>query len=111
MPDRLGERQAHEPAQEQVVFQLFAEAALRGDGVEVLDQLGAQEILGRDGLAAPLVIEPIKEGTEILKGPVNYPADLPERVIGRNAVLQRGEKNDRLLPFLISPHADLPMFT
>ena len=100
-----------EPAQKQVVFQLFAEAALRRDGVEVLDELGAQEIFGRDGLAAPLVVEPVKERTEILKGPVNHPADLPQGVIGRYAVLQRGKEDDRLLPLLVSPHAGLPAIT
>jgi hypothetical protein len=111
VPDRLGERQAHEPAQKQVVFQLFAEAAFGRNGVEVLDQLGAQEVLGRDGLAAPFVVEPVKERTEILKGPVNHPADLPQGVIGRYAVLQRGKEDDRLLPLLVSPHAGLPAIT
>ena len=94
VPDRLREGQAHEPAQEQVVFQLLAEAALRRDGVEVLDELGPQEILGRDGLSTPLVIKPVKERTEVPKGAIHHPADIPERVIGRDAVLQRGEQND-----------------
>jgi hypothetical protein len=34
------------------------------------------------------VIDPVKEGAEILKGPIDHPADIPQRVIGWDAVLQ-----------------------
>ena len=52
VPDGFVQIEAHEPAKEQVVLQVFAELALRRDGVEHLDEKSAQEILGRDGGAA-----------------------------------------------------------
>jgi len=88
---------------------LLAQAALRRDGVEVLDELSAQKILGRDGLPAPPVVKAVKQGAEILKRPVDHPADIPERMIRGDAVLQRGEKDDGLLPLLVSPHVFPPI--
>src|SRR5680860_1065585 len=49
VPGSLRELQAHEPAEEQVVFQVFAELALRGDAVQGLQDQGTQETLRRDG--------------------------------------------------------------
>jgi hypothetical protein len=42
MEDRLRERHTDEPAQEKVVAQVLAEAALGGDRVEDLDELCPQ---------------------------------------------------------------------
>jgi len=46
--DRLIERQAHEPAQQEVVAQLLDEAPLGGDRVEDLHKLRPQQVLGSD---------------------------------------------------------------
>ena len=73
--------QAHEPAEEQIVFQVLAEPAFGRDGVEDLQELGPQEILRRDGDPAPLGIEGVEEGAHLTQGPGPPCAGWPQGVI------------------------------
>ena len=95
----------------QVAEAFFAAVRAQAEATKLL----SREHFSVDGTlieaAASLVIEPVKESAELLERPVNHPADLPQGMIGGDAVLQRGEKNDRLLPLFISPHSDLPIIT
>src|SRR5665811_232793 len=105
VPGSLREPQPHERAEEQVVFQVFAELALRGDAVEGLQDQGAQETLRRDGDPTFLGIEGVGQRAHLPQGLIHEAADGAQGVIGRYAVLQALEHDEALLPLFISPHS------
>ena len=86
---------------------MFAEPALRRDGVEDLQDLGPQETFRGDGEAASLAIEGVEEGAHLAQGPIHYSANGAKRVILGDAVLQALEHDEALLLLLISPHEPL----
>ena len=75
MEDRLVHGQADKPAQQQVVGKLLTEAALGGNGVEDLQQLGAQQVLGGDRGPAAGGIERIQGGADLRKGGIDQRSD------------------------------------
>ena len=105
MPDRLVHRQTDEPAQEQVVAELLAEPALGGDGMEDLDELGAQQVLGGDSRATVRGIKGLELGAHLFERSVDHGADRAQRVVVRHDVLERGHDDEPRLPLLVSAHA------
>jgi hypothetical protein len=61
--DRLRERQAHEPARQELVLRVLAEVALGGDCAEDLNKLRAQLHLGGDRGPATLGVERLEGGS------------------------------------------------
>ena len=104
VPDRFVQIEAHEPAKQQVILQVLAELALGRDGIEHLDEKGAQEILGRDGGTAALGVDLVKERRQSGKGLIGHLADGPQGVIFGDTVLQGTEEHKRRLACLFSPH-------
>src|SRR5660398_252755 len=105
VPGSLREPQPHEAAEEQVVFQVLAELALRGDAVQGLQDQGTQETLRRDGDPPFLGIEGVEQRAHLPQGLIHEAADGAQGVIGRYAVLQAREHDKALLPLFISPHS------
>jgi hypothetical protein len=56
--------QADEPAEQQIVIELFHELALRTHRIEGLQQQGPQQLLGRDRRPADVRVEPVEGGRQ-----------------------------------------------
>lgn len=62
--DLVVDGQADEPAVQQAVANLFHQLALAAHGEQDLDEHCAQQILGRDGGAAGVGVDGVKQATE-----------------------------------------------
>jgi hypothetical protein len=99
--DRLVKRQAREPAQQEVVLELFDEAPFGGDRVEDLHELRPQQVLGSDRGSAATGVEGVQGGAHLGERRVDHGADRAQRVIGRHAVLEAAQHDEpRLLLFV-----------
>ena len=88
MPDRLIRRKPHEPAEEQVVFQLLHQHAFATDGIEQLQQQRAQQPLRRNRLAAVLTVDFVEAAIERLQGFVHHCANRTQRMMGRHSFFE-----------------------
>jgi hypothetical protein len=109
IPDRVVHLQAHEPAIQQVVVELFHQLPLAPDRVQHLQQQGAQQLLGRNRGPADARVELGEARREFAQDGVHQRPHRAQRVVGRNAPLHRHVAPHRALVFLIvAAHAHLP---
>ena len=64
IPHRLVYGYPHEPAEQQVVLHLFAQHPLRAHRIEHLQQQGAHEFLGGDGVPPGIRVDGVKQAIE-----------------------------------------------
>jgi hypothetical protein len=100
MPDRIIRAQAHKPAEQQVVVQLLQQQPLGADPVERLQQRGQQQLLGRHRGPTFCGVERAKGGIEPIEGLIRQFPDPPQRMTGRDPLLDRhvGEQGATALP-------------
>jgi hypothetical protein len=89
MPDRFIGAEADKPTKQQVVVQLLDQHPLRADAVDRLQQQCQQQLLGRDRGPAALGVKPAEGGIEPIEGLISQLADPPQRMTGRDPVLDR----------------------
>ena len=72
MTDRIDPKTLlrHSPHTQQIIFQVLAEFALRGDSLEDLEKQDSQEIFGWDRGSTSLPVHLIKRGRHTPQGPV-----------------------------------------
>ena len=87
IPDRIIERQAHEPAKQQVVTQLLAQLPFAADRVEHLQQQSPDQLLRRDRVAAAIGIDRVELGVHRCQRVVHQQPDRPQRMIRRYEVI------------------------
>lgn len=80
VPDLLVQGQAHKPAKENVVVDLFNEQTIAANGVEGLQEQGLEQLLGGNGRAARVGIELFEVGVEFDQGLVHHGPDGPQGV-------------------------------
>jgi hypothetical protein len=108
MPHGRIHPQAHKPAEEQIVVQLFHQLALAADGVQHLQQEGAEQLLGRDRGTAALGVERREAGRQLLEDRLDQRLDRPERMVRRDPLLEIDIAEHHPLARLGSPHHALP---
>jgi hypothetical protein len=89
VPDRIIRAQAHKPAQHQIVVELLQQKQLRSDSVKSRQQRGQQQLLGRHRWPAFCGIELAEGWIEPIKGLIRQLADPPQRMTGRDPLLDR----------------------
>ena len=94
-----------EPAEQNVVIELFHQQALTPNRVEQLQQLGAQEALGRNRRAAMPRVERVEFTRHLPQDLVDEGANRPQRVIRRHTLFggHIAEHGTRLT--IVSSHA------
>jgi hypothetical protein len=103
VPDGLVEREAHKPAQPQVVVPLLPQQARAAHRVEDVQEQGPQQALGGDGGTAGLGIERLAAVPQPHQGGINHLAEGTQRVLWRHALLQRDITERRRLLLIDSP--------
>jgi hypothetical protein len=100
VPDRIIGAQADKPAVQQVVVELLEQKPLGANPVERLQQRGQQELLGRHRGPAFCGVERAKGGIEPIKSLIRQFPDPPQRMTGRDPLLDRhvGEQGAAALP-------------
>ena len=88
VPDRVIERQADEPAKQQVVAQLLAQLPLASHRVEHLQQQGPDQLLRGDRVATGVRIHRVKPRIKRNQGIVHQQSNGPQRMISRDKVVQ-----------------------
>jgi hypothetical protein len=104
VPHRVVHAQAHEPAEQQVVVQLLDQLPLRADRVKRLQQKRMQHILGRDRGSARGRVQLVELSIQRLEHAIRQSADLAQRMIRRNTLLQRQIAEHTVLNPLVSTH-------
>jgi hypothetical protein len=79
----------HKPAEQQVVVQLLQQQPLRADPVERLQRRGQQKLLGRYRGPTFCGDERAKGGIEAIEGLIRQFPDPPQRMAGRDPLLDR----------------------
>ena len=72
VPDLLVHAQANKPAIQQVVFEVANQGALGADRVQRLDQAGAQQALGGNGITPRRGVDRIQFLVHLSQEPVHY---------------------------------------
>ena len=118
VPDRIIRAQAHKPAVKQVVVQLLEQKPLGANPVERLQERGQQQLLGRYRGPAFCGVQLTEGGIEPIEGLIRQLPDPPQRVAGRNPLLDRhvGEQRAAALPvnshldWAVEPFSHRPVF-
>ena len=104
---------SREPAEEQVVMQLFDEEVFRTHAEQRDEHLGFEQSFGRDGRAALLGIHPVKHRTHAAQHGVHLGFDRANRVrrrhngFGRNQTNQFGLRFDRATHPLLTSYSPI----
>ena len=104
-PDRFVHLQAHEPAEQDVVIELLHQQPLTPNRVEQLQQLRAQEALGRNRRAAVLRVERVEFARHLPQDLVDEGANRPQRVIRRHTLFGGHIAEHRTRLTIVSSHA------
>ena len=88
IPDRLIDRQPHEPAKQQVVIQLLAQQPLASDRVQNLQRRGSHQPLRRDRGAAFTGVDPIKVPAHARQRLIQQRLDAAQRMCRRHTRLK-----------------------
>lgn len=97
-------READKPAEQQVVVDLLHQLPLTADRVEGHQQLGAQELLRRDGIPTERRVERIEVGIKNGQRLVHHRADRPQWVILRHPRRRAGRAAQRVLVDIGAAH-------
>ena len=108
VPDRVVRIKADEPAEEQVVVELFHQQALRADRVEGLQQQRPQQLLGRDAGPAHLAVQPVEQRRELGQGPVGHLVHRPQGMVLGHALLRGHVAPLSVLPRVVTTHRAPP---
>jgi hypothetical protein len=103
-PDRIVHRQANEPAEQQIVVQLFHQQTLRTDGVKRMQQ-HSQQMFGRDRGASILRVERGKLGVEGFQRFVGDAPDQAKRVVVGNPALWPDVAEKSVPPNVVATHS------
>lgn len=104
VPDRIIRAQAHKPAKQQVVVELLQQKPFRADPVERLQQRGQQQLLRRHRGAAFCGIELAEGGIEPIESLIGQLADPPQRMTGRDPLLDRHVGEQGAAALLMTSH-------
>src|ERR1035438_172121 len=104
VPYRVVHAQTHEPAEQQVVVQLLDQLTLRADRVKRLQQKRPQHILRRDRGTARSRVQLGELRVQRLEHAVGQGANLTQRVIRTNTLLQCQIAEHTVLNSLVSTH-------
>lgn len=88
VPDLLFQAHAEEPAEQEVVVDLFHQLPVAADGIENHQQLGLQELLRRDRRSAGCCIHAVKELVHPCQGFIGHLADGTQGMILRDKGLR-----------------------
>jgi hypothetical protein len=106
MPDRIIGILIEKPAEEQVVLQLLQQKPLAADAVERLQERGQQQLLGRHRWPGFCGVQRTEGGVEPIKGLIGQLPDPPERVAGRNPLLDGHVGEQGAVALLLTSHVD-----
>jgi hypothetical protein len=81
VPDLVVHGQAHEPAKQEVVIQLFHQQPLAADGVQHLEEQGPEQLLRWDGGASLLGVYGLKVPGELPQGLVHHLPQWPKGMV------------------------------
>jgi hypothetical protein len=109
VPHRFVDREAHKPAEEEVVIELLDQEPLASNGVEDLEEEGAEELFRGDPRPADVRVDRPEQEVHIGKGLVHHRPDPAKRVSLRNAGLRGHAAKEPFLLHILSAHAPLPM--
>jgi hypothetical protein len=107
VPHRVVDRQAHEPAEQQVVVDLLDQLPLAADAEQHLQQHGAHQLLGRDAGTASANVRLVHDRELLvhLRQRVVHPdSDRAQRVAGRHEVLQADRAEQALVVAVGASH-------
>ncbi len=104
VPDLIVDRQSDEPAKQQVVLQLLDQLALGADGIEDLQQCGADQFLRWDRGAAAVGVDRVEQPAQPNQGFIDQAADRAQRVALRHEVVQLGYREKTFLHRVGSSH-------
>ena len=104
IPDRLIDRQSHEPAKQQVVVQLLAQEPLAADRIQYLQRRGSHQTLRRDRRTAFPRVHPLKVPAHAAERFTQQRLDVTQRVIRRHSRLQRHVTEHSALLNIIPAH-------
>ncbi len=119
VPDRIIRAEPHKPAKQQVVVELLQQKALGADPVERLQKRDQQQLLRRHRWPAFCRVQRAEGGIESIKGLIRQFSDPPQRMAGRDPLLDRyvGEQGAAALPvtshlgWAIGPFSRRPGFS
>jgi len=104
IPDGLVGREADEPPVEEIVVELLHELPFAPDGVEDLEQQGAQQPLGWDRRSAERGVHLLEARRERDEHGVDEGLHGAQRVVGGNAILDRPVAKEHALPHVVATH-------
>ena len=104
IPDGIVRREAHKPAVQEIVVELLHELPLAPDGVEHLEQQGAQQLLRRNRGTADGRVQPPEAGRQRHEQRIDQPAHGAQRMIGGNAIFDRPVAEQDGLPLVGTTH-------
>ena len=108
MPDRVVHSQADEPAEQQVVVELFQQQPFAPDRVQHLQQQGPQQLLRRDRRPSRLGVQAGEPARHRLQRVIRQRADRAERMIGRHALFRRQVTEHVMGLLIVSAHEVAP---
>ena len=108
MPDRVVHIQADEPAEQQVVVELFHQQPFAPDRVQHLQQQGPQQLLRRDRRTSRLGVQAGEPARHRLQRVIRQRADRAERMIGRHALFRRQGTEHVMGLLIVSAHDVAP---
>ena len=109
IPNGIVDGQAHEPAEQQVVAQLFAQLPLAANRVENLQQQGPDQLLRRDRVPAVGGVDPVEPRVHLRQRRVHQVPDRPQRVVFGNKVLELRHREQAFLHRIRSAHRSIPV--
>ena len=107
VPHRVLDRQAHEPAKQQVVTDLLHKLPLAAHAVEHLQEHRPDQLLGRDTRPPALHVGLVHRrelGIQLRQGLIDPYPDRPKRVVDRNKLFQPDRAEQALVVVVGSAH-------
>ena len=108
VPDRRVDRQANEPAEQQVVVELLHQLALRAHRIEGLEQQRPQQLLRRDRRPAEVRVQLVEGRRHHGQRLVDDRPDRPQRVVRWHPLLAAQVAEQALRPNIAAPHRHIP---
>jgi hypothetical protein len=105
-PDRIIRAQAHEPVEQQVVVELIQQKPLRADPVERLQQRGQQQLFRRHRGPAFCGVQLTEGGIESIESLIRQLPDPPQRMAGRDPLLDRHLREQGATVLPVTSHLD-----
>jgi hypothetical protein len=111
VPHGIVHAQAHEPAKQQVVLELFHQQAFAANRIQTLEQQRAEQFLGGNRRPADVRVQPIESWRQPIGDRIGHATDGAQRVVRRHALLGRDVAEHPAGLSIITAHRHAPFKT